>query len=407
MEIQSGDRLSGQFLSYVYTGNTSRAINTPYEEMLIGDRISFRLYDSLGALSIIGITSLAITSRLRAVPTQSRNDSSWICVEDMESQIFVYAEDTFESRRNVTIVITAVPIHGSLLRIDAHNSTSLNVGDTLRTTCAELPTCVTSVRYRSNNNFFNSPILTWNGDAIQGGGNSESFSFYALASDNGEFSNEIVQDVQVTNVNDPSGLQCPTQLHHVQAVGISSFAGEGFVPLDEISIHGISITDPDNSVDIVKVVISTTFGFLTLNKNFMGLLDFNSVEYCYEGEISQCVGSGTSDRSLIFIAEPRHAQVALNGMMYQSVTSNVVDDIDITILDGADGDCLSKDKLQAGSLRYKCWRESCRFQIVVAGRDSLGPVLNMDVSAQIWVSVILGLCVLLCLRCSRCQKHKM
>lgn len=406
MEIESGDRLAGQFLSYVFAGNTSRAINIPHEEMLIGDRISFRLYDSFGALSIIGTASLAITSRLRSVTTQSRNDSSWMCVEDVESQISVYVEDTSEKRRNVTIVFTGVPERGLLRWVDANNSRVLTAGDTLRTTCAEPHTCRTSVRYLSRRNFFNSPLSTWNGDAVNGSDDAEVFSFYAVASDNGEFSNEIVQDIQVTNVNDPSGLRCPTHQHHVQAVGISTFSGDEFLPLDRIAIQGIWVDDPDNSVDIVKVIISTRFGFLTLNKDFMSLLDFNSVIYCYELEISECLGSGTSDRILVFFAEPRYAQMALNGMTYQSVIADVVDDVNITIFDGADGDCLSKDKFQPGSLRYRCWRESCRFQVVVAGHDSLEPALNMTVPPQICVSVSLGFCVLLSLCRGRCRKRK-
>lgn len=219
MVIQCGHPLLGQFASYTYTGNMSRAFNTSAEEMVIYDTFSFRLFDSFGAFSTLGAASLAITSRLKAVTAQSRNDSSWNCVEDVESRIHLYALDTAESRRNVAIVLTAVPIQGSLLRVDANKT--LEPGDTLETTCLEPTICVSSVRYLPSRDYFNSPTSKWNGDAVNRSDGAEFFSFYAVADDNREYSNEVVQEIQVTNSNDPSDLKCPRQPFNVQAVGIS------------------------------------------------------------------------------------------------------------------------------------------------------------------------------------------
>lgn len=406
MEIKSGHPQLGQFVSYTYTGNISRAFNTSAKEMVIYDILFFRLYDSFGAFSTLGAASLAITSRLKAVTAQSRNDTSWICVEDVESRIYLYAQDTAESRRDVTIVFTVVPDRGSLLRVDANNA--LAPGDTLETTCTEPTTCVSSVRYLPNKDYFNSPTSKWNGDGVSGSGGEEFFSFYAVANDNREYSNEVVQEIQVTNSNDPSGLQCPTQPHDVQAVGISVYSSTAnFVPLDKIVVRGFSIDDPDNGVDIVKVKVSANFGLLSLNMDYIGLLDFNSATYCYDGEASQCFGSGTSDRDMVFFAEPGHAQMALDGMVYQSVASNVRDDINITIFDGANGDCLDEAKFQPGSVRQGCWRVSCQFHVIVGGHaDVSKSVLNSVMSAQVWVSVIISLCVLMSLSCGRCLYHK-
>lgn len=401
VEIERGHRQLGQFVSYMYTGNVSRAFNTSSEEMLVHDKISYRLYDSI-SVSTLGIASLAITSRLKAVTAQSRNDSSWICVEDIESRIFLYAEDTAESPRDVTIVLAAVPERGSLLRIGTN--ATLAPGDTLRTTCTDLLVCVSSVTYAPAKDYFNWPTSKWNGEWVSGEGGTEYFSFFAVAHDTGEYSNEVVQEIQVTNSNDPSGLWCPTQSHSVQAVGIGVYSSStSFVPLDRVVVLGVSIVDPDNGVDIVKVKVSTLFGLLSLNLDHIDLLDFNSANYCYEGETSQCFGSGTSDRDMVFFSEPRHAQTALDGMVYQSVASNVRDEVNITIFDGVNGDCLGEDKFQPGSVREACWRASCRFHVTVGGHsDPIGTVPNSGISVQVWMSLIIGLGVLFCFSCGRC-----
>lgn len=408
VELERGHRQLGQFVSYIYTGNVSRAFNTSSEDMLVHDKLSYRLYDSF-SVSTLGVVSLTITSRLKAITAQSRNDSSWICVEDIECRGFVYAQDTAESPRDVTIVLTAVPERGSLLRIDTN--ATLAPGDTIGTTCTTPPVCVSTVIYLPEQDYFNWPTSKWNGEGVSESGGAEYFSYFAVASDNREYSNEVVQEIQVTNSNDPSSLWCPTQQQNVRALGISVYSSStSFIPLDRIVIRGFSIVDPDNGVDIVKVKVSTLFGLLSLNLDHIGLLDFNSAKYCYEGGISQCFGSGTSDRDLVFIAEPRHAQMALDGMVYQSVVSSVRDQINITILDGINGDCLSQGKAPPGSVREKCWRASCQFHVTVGGySEPLGTAMpNSVISIQVWMSLMIGLCVLFCFGCGRCafRVHK-
>lgn len=406
MEIQCGHPLLGQLVSYTYTGNISRAFDVSPGAMIIPDMISYRLYDSFGAFSTLGVVSLAITSRLKAVTAQSRNDSSWICVEDVESRIHLYAQDTAESRRNVTIVFTVVPNRGSLRRIDSNRT--LAPGDTLGTNCTEPPTCLASVRYLPSRDYFNSPPSKGNGDGVsKGSGGFEFFSFYVVASDNREYSNEVVQEIQVTNSNDPSDIQCPTQPHEVQALGTSIYSGtSNFSPLDRIVIRGFAIDDPDNGAGIVKVKVSANFGLLSLNMKSIDLLDFNSATYCYEGGGSHCFGSGTSDRHLVFFAEPGHAQMALDGMVYQSVASNVRDDITVTIFDGAGGDCLGETKFQPGLTRQECWQVSCQLHVIVGGHaDPRESVLTTCTSTQVWVGVIIGVCVLISLSCGR-YHHK-
>lgn len=156
----------------------------------------------------------------------------------------------------------------------------------------------------------------------------------------------------------------------------------------------------------MKVVVSAKFGLLSLNMNYISLLDFNSATYCYE-EAPQCFGSGTSDRHLVFFAEPAHAQMALDGLAYQSVTSNVRDSISITIFDGTHGYCLDEATIQPEFARQGCWQVSCQFHVFVGGHaDPRKSVLNSGMSAHVWVSVIIGVCVLMSLGCGRCLHRK-
>lgn len=392
MEVNSGDRLLGQYVWYAFTGNVSRAFNAFSGESVVHDKFTFRLYDSCGASSVLGIASLAIASGLKAVTAQSQNDLSWICVEDTESRINVYSQDSAESRRNVTIVISGVPENGALLRLSTNDT--LVPGDILDANCTVNNTCIAALAYRPDRNYFNSPTCKWSGDAVDEIPGAEYFSFYAVSTNTGQYSNEEVQEIRVINSNDPSDVQCPQEPHHVEAIGASAYANDAFVPLDTVVIGGILMVDPDKGVDVVKVKVSASFGLISLNEDYISLLDFNSIAYCYERDVLQCLGSGTSDRVLVFVAEPRHAQMALNGMVYQSVMSDVTDVINITVLDGSNGDCFGDAQFQAGSIHQRCWRASCTLTVSVGGRESaLKHVLTSDLSAQVWISAGISCCI--------------
>lgn len=395
MEIHGGDRLLGQYVSYAYTGMIYRALSTSNGEILDHDRFTFRLHDFFDAPSIIGVASLAIISRLSALTTQSQNDPSWICTEDVASRINLYAQDSATGPRDVSIIFSAVPQHGSLLRWGNHDA--LSPGDTLDSNCTD-NICVSSVKYLPEKNYFNSPISKWNEEVGVGSFENDKFSFYAIANHNGEYSSEVVQEIQVINSNDPSSIGCPEEEQNVRAVGAGIYASGAFVPLDRKVVTGIFIVDPDEGLDIVKIRVSARHGLLSLHDEHIHLLDFISLVYCYEGDASQCSGSGTSDRELIFFAEPSYAQMALDGMVYQSMVSNIVDSINITVFDGANGDCLDEAKFKPGSIREGCLRNSCAFNVAVGGHDlDLQQTPNNHLSVQVWISGGISVCVVACI----------
>lgn len=404
MEVKSGDDVVGGYVSYVFNGSVSRASNASFGESLANDSFSFLLYDSLFALSTAGLASLEVVSGLKALTAQSQNDPSWVCGEDVESTIFAYAEDSSSGSANLTIVISAVPEHGSLLRVSTNNT--LQPGDTLETKCSDGVPCVAAVRYQPEEDYFNSPNSRWNGDAVGQSSATEYFSFYAVAA-NGEYSSDAVQEIEVTNSNDPSGVQCPGQTQYVQAVGTSIYdSGGEFVPLDRAAIEGITIDDPDNGVDIVKIKISAGFGLLSLHQDYIGLLDFNSDTYCHDEDEFLCLGNGNSNHELIFFAEPHNVQMAFDGMTYQSVISDIVDTVNITVLDGANGDCLNEAKFRTESVRLGCLQLSCSFNVVVHGRNVVhNHVSNRDVPIQAYLSGGVSVCVLAYLVFWRCSPY--
>ena len=66
---------------------------------------------------------------MKAVTAQSRNDTSWICDEDIESQVNVYVENVAATAGNVVVVILVVPKYGSLLLVS--DNRPLEAGDTV------------------------------------------------------------------------------------------------------------------------------------------------------------------------------------------------------------------------------------------------------------------------------------
>ena len=395
--VNDGDRISGQLVSYVFKGNPSQDVDPSSGKFLIQDSFTFRLFDSFDAISTLGTASLTIVSGMKAVTAQSRNDSSWICDEDVESQVNVYVENVAATAGNVIVVISVVPKHGSLLMVS--DNRALEAGSTVNTSCTTYDLCVLSLRYLPQKDFFNSPTQKWNGDAIRDNPQAEQFSFYALVRDTGEYSNVAVQDIQVINSNDPIEVHCPAQAYEVQPFGTNVYSDGSWFPLDRVYLSGISFVDPDEGVDVVKVKVSTTFGLLTLNSDYVGSLHFNSHAFCYEGKDLQCLGSGSSERELVFVADHINAANALNGMRYQSVASNVVDSVVITVFDGANGKCLSDELVSAGT----CWQVSCTISVTVAGRDaSFGRVSIADLSFRLLASVSLTLTILACWVLSMC-----
>ena len=388
--VKPGERLNGTSFVYVYKGNSSQGIDTSYGEFSANDMFTYRLFDSSGALSTLGNVSIRVLSGMRAVSSQSQNDTSWICREDTENVVNVYIENAGSIGGNVMVVLAAVPKHGSLLQIS--DGSYLRAGDAVATNCSNFQLCKASLKYVPMKDFFTSPAKNWDGDAANGVSQREVFTFYAVR-DTGEYSNLCIQDIQVSNSNDGTNIQCPAGVQ-VEPLGTSSYSDGIWSPLDRVTIDGFALFDPDKGLDLVKIKVHTTFGLLTLNSDHVGALQFNSA-LCYEEGVLQCRGSGWSDRDMVFLAEPATAEKALNGITYQSMDSDVEDSIVITVLDGVGEECLGVD-VNPGSSQQTCWKRSCAVNVTVTGRDVVKRRVSTEVLVTMCVCVgIMACCTLL------------
>lgn len=388
--IRSGHRLWNRSAAYLFQAGSIQVEDEPSEIYRVEDRFTFRVFDSWNASSTIGAISLVVESGLTALTTQSQNDSSWIFTEDIESIIHVYARDYAECPRQVIIIISAIPVHGQLLLRNCNRT--LEPGDEVTTHCEEGCLCSSSINYRPERDYFNYPSISGNASETEG---TDRFKFYAVANASGEFSNEITQDIRVMNVNDPTYIQCPGQGVYVQPMGTTVYSPTAsLLQLDRAVLHGFDIVDPDNGADVVKVKVSAYFGLVSLNCNNVSQLDFTSSTHCYKDNIRRCSGSGSSDFNMTFVASPSHALTALNGMVYQSLASGVVDEIEVTVFDGASRMCLLGEGFQSDSSYHGCWRRSCSVRVTVSPRADTAEQLSASVlPPQVWICLGVGMMV--------------
>jgi hypothetical protein len=214
--------------------------------------------------------------------------------------------------------------------------------------------------YLGEEGFFTYPAFTWNGSSLpENLVTLDSFSFTVILYDNGAVlngpeSDEILQTVTIRNVNQPTYVnythQAPYTDGNIEIYAFSYAYDNKYAT--SLSLDGFSIIDIDHDVDVVKVEVSASTGYFTLNENFIDDLDFNSQRYCKSNAYWHCEGSGYSDHHAVFVATPSAALKALNGLDYQNPHKNVVDMLKVTIYDGVGDGCLDQTQLNTLSIRF-------------------------------------------------------
>ncbi|CAM9198025.1 unnamed protein product, partial [Discosporangium mesarthrocarpum] len=354
--VKERQPLWGQYVSYSYTGNLSSGseFNASTWSGLLGeDSFTFFVIDASDTFSAPGKATLKILSGITALSPMSVGNSSWRCIEDENNTVFLFAED-FHGSRELMFVISSTPPHGSLYS-NAH--TILNVGDKIEATQSS-HFKMASVIYRPDRDFFNSPYTTY-----QDGESENEMRFFVEEKNNsGHHSAEGVQYLEVTNTNDPTWLSCPIQQYNVEAIGATTYDTAGELTMsDRVYLSGFTVDDPDQGIDVIKVSVAADHGLLSLNPTHVHKLDFNSFTYCLQNNWG-CQGSGSGDKSLVFIGEPDDVELALNGMKYQTYNSGVIDHVMFTIYDGDYGDQCSMGDTNISS-NSSCWQVSCSINI--------------------------------------------
>ena len=114
--------------------------------------------------------------------------------------------------------------------------------------------------------------------------------------------------------------------------------------------NAFKLTDRDKNTDLIRarVVSASTDGLITLNPEHLGGVDFNSDTYCRSSEKWTCRGDGYNDKVMDFLGTPANISRVLNGLQYLSLFPDHTDWVNVTLYDGASGDCLSASVLAHG-----------------------------------------------------------
>ncbi len=250
--------------------------------------------------------------------------------------------------RNITFVVSKLPTYGVLT--DPSTEIPLkNEGKSLSTTLVPPYDSGIEIQYLPLENYFTSE-------------GPETLSYYVAATEDMESrSKEVSVLLNVINVNDPVEISCPASFYVT-------------LPQEEtvhqVTLNNFSILDTDLSMDMVHVVITAERGSLTLNQEFANALDFASGDICFGQEKWTCRGSGSGDSSMSFVGYPSDVLKAIEGMTYVPLETGEVDNVKVTIYDGAGDQCISNQDHEGSAIRTECFSSACSFQVLISPQRS-------------------------------------
>ena len=195
----------------------------------------------------------------------------------------------------------------------------------------------------------------------------DSFSFRLVAADSGAASAVVTQRLRVRDVNKPTEISYSSPTATPLTVYAVSRVDDSQGIQAHTHVTGFALWDPDLGVDLVRVrVYSARHASLTLNEKHIASLDFISQVACRSSKVWQCKGSGFGNRDMSFVARPDVAEAALNGLRYESITPNVIDNVTVTVYDGQGGQCLNNN-VNSQALRSACFSRTAFFTVTVLG----------------------------------------
>ena len=301
------------------------------------DFFEFALTDESGFTSTHARYNLISSVSLFAT-RWATTDYDHLVIEGEQALLPVVGKDLSDEQRELCVKVLQLPETGSLHDPSDSFVTSLTEGASL-TSCfnSSAYTVGTSLGYTAPSGYFSTPAISWNGTAIASSGTLARDSFvYAVFSADGAVSANITYTVEVQNRNDATEVSFRTE--NPIYVRPMTYTGGN----TKATISGFMLIDPDHDVDMVRAVLASSEGAkLTLNSDFLPDLDFTSAEFCQAHTRWQCKGSGYYEDEMGFVATPTQVALALNGLEYQINRANVVDNVTLSIYDGAGGGCLN------------------------------------------------------------------
>ena len=367
-------------VAYLYTGpqvlvlqgqesDNSSVHAASTSDNLATDVLTYTVTDSLNVSSVPGSVNLVVVPSLVALPTVNTP----LVPENTLVPVYLYGVD-YQSleHRELCFDITGLPHHGTLHILRA-NGTS----DAVTSVPFRLPDQVSSfpydtgvtVYYISDAGFFTQPNRTWNGSALFPQGEmEEGFYFRVVECESGlanasnvlPFTPSVRQQLEVQNENAATTIGLGTSNYSVYATtNLNDVTPFGPNPTQMV-LEAVSISDPDLGIDPVLVKVACMYGSIRLNEENIALADFTSSRYCP----TNCLKK--TSKLLWFVTAPRGLEFLLNGLTYSTSVPSVVDQIEISVYDGAGPPCLAADVLPAGSGRTRgCMTEEVRVSVTV------------------------------------------
>ena len=146
-------------------------------------------------------------------------------------------------------------------------------------------------------------------------------------------------------------------------------------------IGNITFTN-DSTDENVRVVVSSINGLLSIDPLDQTNVDFNS---CTNRTRWKCLGSGSFDQEMIFLADPRIVGQVLSRITFQSFFPGP-DSITITVYDGFGGDCpIESDETHSTSM---CFSSSGIIPAYVRSTISQPQQFHaLEVPTQAWIGL--------------------
>ncbi len=274
--------------------------------------------------------------------------------EDTVTSITIHGSDATQIGRSITFVIMTVPTNGTL--IDPSTESPITIkGESLSTTLVPPYDGGIEIQYVPLKDHFSSDI-------------TDIFSYYVAATENMESkSKEVSVIVNIINVNDPPD---PLQLSCPDSYYLTPTADDE--KIHEVILTNFGMHDTNLNVDMVRMVISASYGSLTLNQEFANDVDFSSSAICFGQEKWTCEGTGYSDSRMSFVGYPTEILKAIDGMTYVASETGKVDKISLTVYDGAGDNCISNQDQEGSSVRTECFSSTCTFDVLISPQGGGG-----------------------------------
>lgn len=397
-EIQGGLVVAYKYHSSVDPGTVLR------------DGFSVKLADAEGAVGSAGnVTVLVTSSMVASVTTQ-------VVLEDERSSVTLNALDASDAHLDVCVTIAGLS-HG-VLAWDSTTNSSLRPGDAL----ASRGTDALVVDIKSAPDLFTTPATRWNGSALAV--DDVFIDFEAFACDEPTVRSVVTrQAVDVRNVADAANLTATANDLSIYALPVQPMDDDDFPTLLRLGRDaGLVLTDPDRDVDLLHVLVETTYGLVSLDEDRVGIADFNSHAYCFSNDGGPrnwaCDGTGTKDKYMSFVATPSEAATLLAGLLYEGHYPNNDDTVTVSVYDGASQDdergCLDEGQYKTLSVRAVCAVSAVALRVRIKETASYASDLKHLQDAndgfklpwQVFLALVAVSIVFCCIGCRACRRSR-